>query len=179
MKTIISAIFLFTCASPAIAGPLYKCIDTTGKTSYQYEACAELPTDKSNYPIAATQITEKIAMDTVAKFYVAINKRDSAAAMKFIGQTFSVKKNDRTGVIVDKQRYASTYIGDMVRATKPGVVLSATCNLAKVVKDAVTLACIERVKTGNSQATETNADYTVAIENGEARFSHLALDVSR
>jgi hypothetical protein len=179
MKAALSAIFLLTSASHVIAGPLYKCIDATGKTSYQYEACAELPTDKSNYPIAATQITEKIAMDTVTKFYSAINKRDSAAAMKFIGQTFSVKKNDRTGTIVDKQRYASTYIGDMVRATKPGVVLGATCKLSKVAKAAVTLACIERVKTGGAQTGETNVDYTVAIENGEARFSHLAIDAAQ
>jgi hypothetical protein len=176
MKTIISAIFLLTCASPAIAGPLFKCVDATGKTSYQYDACAELPTDKSNYPIAATQITEKIAMDTVAKFYVAMNKRDSAAAMKFFAQTFTVKKNDRTGVIADKKRYVSTYIGDMVRATKPGAVQSATCKLSKAAKAAVILACVERVKIGNAQSDDANVDYTVIIENGEARFSHMALD---
>jgi hypothetical protein len=176
MKTKILVIMLLACTSQSVAAKLYRCVDVAGKTAYQDSPCAELPTDKANYPIVATQITEKIAQDTVAKFYAAISKRDSAAATKFVAQKFSMSKASARGRVVDGSAFFATLIGDMVRATKNGDTTNASCNVLKATTDAVTLACTERSKRNSTSVKESTAEFTVKIVDGAARFTHLTID---
>jgi len=179
MKKIIFAMILLACAAQVSAGSLYKCVDVTGNTAYQENPCAELPTNKANYPIEAKQITEKIALDTVTKFYAAVMKRDAAAATRFVAQKFSVQTSAQRGRVFDNNNFFATYIGDMVRATKGGVDIGATCKVLKAADNAVTLACIEKTKSGDNPVRESYAEYTVVIDNGAARFSHLTVDKTK
>ena len=174
--TIQSAFVAILLCSSASAFALNMCTDDEGKISYQDAPCAERSTNPANNPIAARTMTAKLALDTVAKYYATLSKRDYQAAALYLSEKCTISFYDRKGNLRNSGPKAYLAMFKLALDATKSYTASARCGDPKVEGDRATLVCrIEDKAKLSSHEFEgkINATYTVGLEGGVAKFMSI------
>jgi len=152
------------------AHAVYLCTSPEGKATYQDVPCPTLPTNAANYPIAAKQLTPKIATDTVMRFNESLNQRDQVAALKYFSADFRIVF-DAPGRKVALQRNQAQMIFDTVVSANKKYKATPQCTEPKAEGDKFVLECDlkEQWAAASRQGTHNSHQVIrVKLENGYA-----------